>query len=65
MPQIVVRTNGPDGQDEQEVLHERVAAVDLETDTSTALLIERIGWALSDAEDLERGKDPYSGTRAA
>lgn len=54
MPQIVIRTNGKDGIEELEVLHERVGAVDVESDTSTRLLIERIGWALSDAEEIER-----------
>lgn len=52
MPQIIIQTSGPGGSG-TEVHRERIHATDVETDTSSHLLIERIGWALSDAEQIE------------
>ena len=55
MAQIVITTNGPDGDEAAatEVHRERIIPADFETETASSLLIERIGWALSDADQLE------------
>ena len=50
MPQIVVQTTGPEP---SEVFRERVQPIDLESQTSTRLLMERLGWAISDATHIE------------
>jgi hypothetical protein len=55
MPQIVVKTTGPDG---TEVFRERVQPRDLETQASARLLIERLGWAISDASLIEADPEP-------
>jgi hypothetical protein len=55
MPQIVVQTTGPDG---TEVFRERVQPLDLETPTASRLLIERLGWAISDASSIESTPRP-------
>jgi hypothetical protein len=36
------------------MLDERIAPSDLDSDHFAAALIERIGWALADADDVER-----------
>jgi hypothetical protein len=55
MPQIIIKTSGPGQADGTEVHRERIDPGDVETDTSSRLLVERIGWALSDADEIERG----------
>lgn len=50
MPQIIVQTSGPE---RTEVFRERVQPIDLESQTATELLIERLGWAISDATEVE------------
>jgi hypothetical protein len=54
MPQIIITTDGPDRDGSTEVHRERINAADVETDTASHLLVERIGWALSDADQIER-----------
>lgn len=54
MPQIIITTDGPDRDGTTEVHRERIHAADVETETASHLLVERIGWALSDADQLER-----------
>jgi hypothetical protein len=54
MPQIIITTDAPDGRGATEVHRERISPVDVETETASFLLVERIGWALSDADELER-----------
>lgn len=53
MPQIIITTDGPGSNGIREVHRERVQSVDVETETAGHLLIERIGWALADAEGIE------------
>jgi hypothetical protein len=53
MPQIIIETTGP-GERGTEVLRERVIPTDVASDHSSRLLVERIGWALTDAEELEQ-----------
>ena len=52
MPQIIITTDGSGG-GATEVHRERIVPADVETETASSLLIERIGWALSDADELE------------
>jgi hypothetical protein len=56
MPQIIITTEGPGNDDIREVHRERIVPADVETETAGHLLVERIGWALSDAEGLEHSK---------
>lgn len=53
MPEIIIRTNGPNADGATEVHRERVEPAEVDTETGSHLLVERIGWALSDADDLE------------
>ncbi len=58
MPQIIVtadrRTDrGEDGQ-EAVMLRERVNVADFESDHFAAQLVERLGWAVGDAQESER-----------
>jgi hypothetical protein len=53
MPQIIITTDARDG-GTTEVHRERISSADVETETASFLLVERIGWALSDADELER-----------
>jgi hypothetical protein len=53
MPQILVVTDSPT--DAAGVVYrERVSSTDLESDHFSGQLVERVGWALRDANELER-----------
>ena len=52
MPQIIITTDARDGS-AREVHREWISSADVDTETAGNLLVERIGWALSDADDLE------------
>jgi hypothetical protein len=54
MPQIIVRANRGEG---HIMLRERVNPADFESDHFAAMLVERIGWAVSDAEEAEQNAD--------
>ncbi len=55
MPQIIVTAKRGDGQgDEAVMLRERVSASDFESRHFADQLVERIGWAVSDAVSVER-----------
>jgi hypothetical protein len=58
MPRIIVTTDPSDRADGPTllVLDERVYPVHLASDHSAAQLIERLGWAISDAENTERAE---------
>jgi hypothetical protein len=53
MPRILVTTDGSDGREKAVLLQERVASSDLESDHFSAQLVERVGWALVDADEIE------------
>ena len=53
MPRILVTTDGSDERETAVVLQERVLPSDLESDHFSALLVERVGWALVDADEIE------------
>ena len=55
MPQIMVTAVRGDGKAEGSVLMwERVNVDDFESDRFAALLVERLGWAVSDADAMEK-----------
>jgi hypothetical protein len=53
MPQILVVTDIPETSESAVVYRERVALSDLESDHFSAQLVERVGWAVLDADELE------------
>lgn len=56
MPRIRITTDSMTVSEVSVVLDERIATSDLHSDRIAAALIERIGWALVDADEVERGK---------
>lgn len=55
MPQIIVTAERPTESDRTPVLLcERVSETDFESDHFQAQLVERIGWAVSDASEVEQ-----------
>ena len=65
MPQIVVRTSGVENKSGAEVMRERVVASDLESEQFASQLVERIGWALADADSIEERPPRASQGRSA
>jgi hypothetical protein len=56
MPRIIVTTDPPEQSDESSVLlDELVHSVHLSTGHAAAQLVERLAWAISDAEEAEPG----------
>jgi hypothetical protein len=55
MPEITVTTKG----DEQVLLRERVTPRDLESDHFAAQLVQRVGWAVVDADEVEHQDPPH------
>jgi hypothetical protein len=53
MARIIVTTDPTDHRDAPVLLDERVHPVHLADDHSAAQLIERLGWAINDAEGAE------------
>jgi hypothetical protein len=54
MPQIIVTADRTDDRGEAAVmLRERVNVTDFESDHFAAQLVERVGWAVSDAAEVE------------
>ena len=62
MPRILITTEPGEQPDAAVMLSERLATSDLASDHFAAQLIQRIGWALADAESNER--DPIEHTDA-
>ncbi len=56
MARIIVTTEKSERTDVPVLLDERVCPAHLSDDHSAAQLIERLGWAISDAEDSERAQ---------
>ena len=55
MPQIIVKADQSTDREEGAVmLRERVNVADFESDHFAAQLVERLGWAVSDAHDVEQ-----------
>jgi hypothetical protein len=56
MPQILVVADTP--QDAPSVVYrERISITDLESDHFSGQLVERVGWAVIDADQLEHRED--------
>lgn len=54
MPQIIVRADRRDRLEEGAIMmRERVNVSDFESDHFAAQLVERLGWAVSDASEVE------------
>ncbi|MGH2974021.1 MAG: hypothetical protein ACRDLL_04025 [Solirubrobacterales bacterium] len=53
MPQIVVMTDAAPSQEATVLLLERVTPSDLDSDHFSSRLVERLGWALVDADEFE------------
>ncbi len=58
MPQILVVTDlQEDDTDSTVVYRERISLSDLESDHFSGQLVERVGWAVLDADELEHKDD--------
>jgi hypothetical protein len=62
VPQILVVTDNRDETAGDVVYSERVALTDLESAHFSGQLVERVGWAVLDADRMEHG-DPQEGKR--
>ena len=56
MPQIIVKADEADGREDAVMLKERVNVSDFETDSFGPRLIERLGWAVNDADQVEKDR---------
>ena len=54
MARIIVTTDPAERRDAPVLLEERVYSVHLDNEHNAAQLIERLGWAITDAENIER-----------
>ena len=57
MPQIIVRAGDAADLDGTVTLRERISISDFESERFTANLVERLGWAVNDAAEVEQ-QDP-------
>jgi hypothetical protein len=53
MPQILVVAEPQDDATNTVVYRERISATDLESDHFSGQLVERVGWAVVDADQIE------------
>jgi hypothetical protein len=53
MPQILVVADPPDETAGTVVYRERITTTDLESDHFSGQLVERVGWAVVDADQIE------------
>jgi hypothetical protein len=60
MPQILVVADPPGESESTVVYRERVATTDLESAHFSGQLVERVGWAVQDADQLEQGGNAAS-----
>jgi hypothetical protein len=58
MPRVIVTAETGGRQRETIVYDERVLPANLDNEHSSAQLIQRVGWALVDAEEVERRPAP-------
>ena len=56
MPRIIVTTDPTEQRDAPVLLEERVCSAHLASDHSAAQLIQRLGWAINDAENTQRAE---------
>ena len=61
MPHIIVTADGTEkGREGPVMLSERVNATDFESGHFAARLVERLGWAVADADEAEKVTDSAS-----
>ena len=66
MPQIIVTADNLDEGGEPPVMfRERVSLSDFESEHFAAQLVERLGWAVGDADELNRGSRLHADRRRA
>jgi hypothetical protein len=53
MPQILVVADAPQEDASTVVYRERISTTDLESDHFSGQLVERVGWAVVDADQIE------------
>ena len=58
MPQIIVTADPAEREEAPVMLRERVNVADFESDHFAAQLVERLGWAVSDAHEAEHVDEP-------
>jgi hypothetical protein len=58
MPTIIIQTDSHNGHPAAVTLTERVIPADAHSEHYLAQLVERVGWALLDAEELEERGQP-------
>ena len=56
MPQLLISTDRPGREAGTVVYRERISLSDLESDHFSHQLVERVGWALHDADQIEQTK---------
>jgi hypothetical protein len=61
MPQILVVTDTQEDTADSVVYRERIVPSDLESDHFSGQLVERVGWAVLDAEEIEHKGGPGAG----
>lgn len=64
MPQILVVTDPPERDASTVVYRERISTTDLESDHFSGQLVERVGWAVVDADQIEHDKQLNAGAAA-
>ncbi len=65
MPRIIITTDAPQpAGGARALLDERIHSVHLNSDHSASQLIERLAWAISDAEDVELETRALAGAHA-
>jgi hypothetical protein len=57
MPQLLIATDGSEDDGRTVVYRERIAPSDMESDHFSGLLVERVGWAVLDADQIEQEAD--------
>jgi hypothetical protein len=63
MPQILVVTDAQDEAGRTVVYRERIATTDLESDHYSGQLVQRVGWAVLDADEIEHKAERLSPPR--
>jgi hypothetical protein len=57
MPQILVVADAPQEDASTVVYRERISTTDLESDHFSGQLVERVGWAVVDADQIEHKEE--------
>jgi hypothetical protein len=65
MPQILIVTDPEQERDSSVVYRERIVSTDLESAHFSGQLVERVGWAVRDAVQIERSDSRLTPIRQA